>query len=98
MMLEVCLCVLDAGGEADVDMADRDSDSGSDGGEDESESDDQSDREGDDLLERRGTGSRQDDRDEERERGKAERERENCCRMGCVLLRACCAHAYVGGV
>lgn len=75
MMFEVHLHVLDTGGEADADMADRDSDSGSEGGEDESESDDQSDGEGDDLLERRGMGSRQDerDRDEERERGKAER-------------------------
>ncbi|KAI5608684.1 WW domain-binding protein 11, partial [Silurus asotus] len=62
----------DAGGEADADMVDRDSDSLSEGGEDESESDDQSDGEGDEPLDRRGTGSRHDERerDEERERGR----------------------------
>ncbi|KAF4080866.1 hypothetical protein AMELA_G00176260 [Ameiurus melas] len=63
------------GGEADVDMADRDSDSGSEGGEEDSESDDQSDGEGDELSEKRGMGSRQDERerDEERERGRTVR-------------------------
>ncbi|MCJ8749372.1 hypothetical protein PDJAM_G00175680 [Pangasius djambal] len=65
----------DTGGEADADMADRDRDSGSEGGEEESDSDDQSDEEGDELLDKRGIGSRQDerDRDEERERGRTVR-------------------------
>lgn len=68
--------VLDTGSKADADMADRESDSGSEGGEEDSETDDQSDGEGDELLEKRGMGSRQDERerDEERERGQAERE------------------------
>lgn len=71
-MSGVCLCVLDTGGEADMSMADRDSDSGSEVGDEESDSDEQSD--GDDLMEKRGLGSRLDERerDEERERGQEE--------------------------
>lgn len=70
-MSDVCLHVLDIGGEADLNMADRDSDGSSEGGEEDSESDERSDGEGDELLEKRGMGSRLDERerDEERERG-----------------------------
>lgn len=73
MTSEVCLHVSDIGGDGDVNMAD--SDSGSEGGEEESDSGEESDGEGDDLLEKRGVGNRQDERerDEERERGRAER-------------------------
>lgn len=71
MMFAMCWFVSDARGDAD--MADREQDSGSDVGEDESESDEQSDGDGDELLEKRGVGNRQDERerDEERERGQA---------------------------
>lgn len=88
--------MLDAGGEADIDMADRDSDSGSDGGEDQSESDDQSDGEGDELLEKRGMGSRQDDRERDDERERGQRDGESI--QGGLCRSVSCAHAGVDGV